>query len=45
MLTRLSFCVHACNPPPVLQMMSGMPLKPEDVTYSPYETLVRDRGV
>lgn len=42
-------CVHL--PAPVclyvhhLQMMSGMPLKPEDVTYSAYETLVRDRGV
>jgi hypothetical protein len=28
-----------------VQMMAGMPLKPEDVTYSPYETYVRDRGV
>lgn len=27
------------------QLMAGMPLKPEDVSYSPYETLVRDRGV
>jgi hypothetical protein len=29
----------------VVQLMAGMPLKPEDVTYSAYETLVRDRGV
>jgi hypothetical protein len=28
-----------------VQMMAGMPLKPEDVSYSPYETYVRDRGV
>lgn len=27
------------------KMLSGLPLKPEDVTYSPYETMVRDRGV
>lgn len=27
------------------QLMSSMPLKPEDVTYAPRTSLVNDRGV